>query len=207
LSCRGRPQLLVIALMRRCTRILLNIATAGSLAFCIAASWLWMRSNDHRDTLIWDSAGKHYQLTSEFGGIIYVIPPWGEQSKPIRYGKGNVSQATLQGGWWSTSAGSFPSRGVLGFDARSFAGVPIYNTAYLPPEPFAVYRIPYWFLVVLTAAPIGAWVATKCRKRLRRHRRGLCATCGYDLRATPERCPECGAIPNPKDARLPGPGG
>jgi hypothetical protein len=54
--------------------------------------------------------------------------------------------------------------------------------------------VPYWFLALVTLLPAGSWLRRGQRLR-RRRTRGLCPRCGYDLRATPERCPECGAVP------------
>jgi hypothetical protein len=53
--------------------------------------------------------------------------------------------------------------------------------------------IGYWQLVVPAAALAAA--AIFLRGRNRRRSNGTCRKCGYDLRATPERCPECGTVP------------
>ena len=54
--------------------------------------------------------------------------------------------------------------------------------------------LPWWALVLLFA--IAPTLAAWRRWRSRPLHSGLCAACGYDLRATPERCPECGAVPS-----------
>jgi hypothetical protein len=60
--------------------------------------------------------------------------------------------------------------------------------------------VPTWFVTILAALLPSAWIAGKYRHRRQKQRlaNGQCINCGYDLRATPDRCPECGAIPPPK---------
>jgi hypothetical protein len=62
------------------------------------------------------------------------------------------------------------------------------------PTTYAGVKMPYWFLVAVSASfRVRSWLR---RERERdRSRVGLCPACGYDLRATPDRCPECGHTP------------
>jgi hypothetical protein len=55
---------------------------------------------------------------------------------------------------------------------------------------------PCWAGLAAAAVPPGVLLAARVasvRQRRRRVRMGVCPTCGYDLRATSGRCPECGA--------------
>lgn len=56
---------------------------------------------------------------------------------------------------------------------------------------FRSVTVPYWALVLPCAAPwilLLRWLL--CRKWRARH--GFCIACGYNLKGSPEQCPECG---------------
>jgi hypothetical protein len=67
-----------------------------------------------------------------------------------------------------------------------------------------VFDLPAWsvaaMLSILPSFRVIKFIIGRARRRRLSPKRGLCLRCGYDLRATPDRCPECGVVPKAKAA-------
>ena len=79
--------------------------------------------------------------------------------------------------------------GVFGYGVCDYGPAPAQSLIR-----YVAVTVPYWLLALLAATP---WLVLGWRRwwsrAARRIAAGLCPACGYDLRATPDHCPECGA--------------
>ena len=120
-------------------------------------------------------------LSGEIGGPPYPFPV--EPGWLCRYGKSTYSNGLRQPfrfSWFGTTNINAGMRFESGLFGRDW----VYQSR--------VISIPHWAAIVLLLTPTTSALV----RRIRRHRLacvGLCRACGYDLRASPERCPECGA--------------
>jgi hypothetical protein len=98
--------------------------------------------------------------------------------------RGRITLCRQDGRDWGSEFPGFDAGGFRYGGLRGPNGS-LYNAA-----------VPHWFVAgVLVPVPL-AWVIS-ARRRRRRDRAGLCLSCGYDLRATPGQCPECGRCATP----------
>ncbi len=85
------------------------------------------------------------------------------------------------------------SRGLVDPIRLALGDVIYFNYLVGPMKTYGIV-IPHYSVVVAGLFSPGIAIVFHLRVR-RRSMKGLCPACGYDLRATPERCPECGLIP------------
>ena len=160
-------------------RKLFTLAAGVSAGVCVGVVVLWVRSYWAGD------AFNGYTRAAMYSGEIGGGRVW--VARDTRGGQAELSFAHANFRPPHSIATPGDALGRLGFFLDDRPG--------RRGEPRLSLVFPFWFAAALTAVP-PAWMTAAGRiRRRRRLARGACLNCGYDLRATPDRCPECSAVP------------
>ena len=191
-------------------RRLLNILTILSALLCVAVVALWVRSYFASDTIQhasvtmttsgfrWWSRGVNTCkgvvsagiIRSDYAEVLTPQPNADAYQASLAELRG-YSLRTREQPWLSRPAADWRMQGDHPLNRWGF----IWQSPDLNTPTHRMVGVsasaPYWFLLLILSLPL----APRLVRRLRPRPRGatLCPSCGYDLRATPARCPECGA--------------
>ena len=193
-------------------RRLFTILSALSLLLFVAVVVLWVRSYKVNDTFGWYSdhwAASGVRLsawgvTSDSGGLALfrlrrwtTFPPYMRDmadAVPSFRGFNHIRENPVAYPYMHDYGG----RAWLGFGLfKSPKASPILHALpWVPPltddDRFLV--LPFWSAAVV-AGLLPILALGRCVRGQLRRFRGGCPSCGYDMRATPGRCPECGNVP------------
>ena len=154
-------------------RVFLNAATVASLVLCLATTVLWLCNV----VVVYRWPNPSEPLTRTWAGGWY--------GTRFAIGAGHSTGDQIGAEWYRItaddidwSAASFDRMGFVFVNNRFGWGVGIPGS-----------------IVPLAFATLPGVRAARAVRRRHHTATGRCAHCGYDLRATPDRCPECGTIP------------
>lgn len=183
--------------MKRVLRWAFSGATLMSAVTLVAVVSLWVQSFQDR-SLGWElehitserpEIRSSYSLEANCGVILFCF-------RPVRPPYRDIVPWP-RGAVWRFGYGCFPQSGWDGSFTDSLTH--FWHESDMGFEEVAV---PAWvFFLASALLPIAWLLRWPGRHRARKYRPGgFCASCGYDLRATPNQCPECGAVATSKRA-------
>jgi hypothetical protein len=163
------------------------VLSALSVLLLVTVLVLWVRSPWRADLLMFYTPAGHLTgIASDETGFLLAATdvPFGERfalSADVLTGTREQLTDGIRDPLFKSAS---ERRHLLGFHwARGTFGTTGWK--------FSALIVPYWAVAILLAVlPLIA--ARRVVVGWRRTRRGQCVRCGYDLRATPDRCPECG---------------
>ena len=177
-------------------RWVFNLAAIACAVTALLSAAIWIRSYSRLDSAFADGGSHAYFLSSARGyvgvirqptmhpidGLNFGIYPIGSYAgSRLRMAMENPNTRTLG----PIRFGELVTPPAL---SNLTAGFRILPLPALPQHWLAVHDAV--FVALFSSVPLARllWL----RRRHRRAGAGLCRHCGYDLRASPDRCPECG---------------
>ena len=180
--------------MRRVAHPLFTACWVASLALCVAVCTLWPLSYaapgaigyggrlHSKEVSVMDGHFLFCSVRSADPNYIRAVMPPGVSITP------GVPVAYRVPRGWVTAQFGGAGINVLRFSFPGAAGVDTIWYAH----------VPCWLAALVTAVmPALHLFKLPKRRRAARCAAGRCTACGYDLRASPARCPECGTAATP----------
>lgn len=176
----------------------LNLLTLFSLLFSIATAAMWVRSSycvedfkvaKYLDKVDGWSAYEIHSILPSNGEVFYV------HSLMLRDPRFDDAFSTGLVHHQARDVNELYFEHVVPSDAglAGFGWGNIYESNNLTKYSAWGFRFPLWVVLLLfMLLPIRFAIVRV--QRARRRSSGQCAGCGYDLRASPDRCPECGTV-------------
>jgi hypothetical protein len=178
----ARPR--TLAIIRRRLFAALSVL---SLMMCATAAALWIRSFWTADQIMFRGTNRINSLISDRGTLLLFsrarVPGDGSSKWMMSHARPGIFQFFV--------VRSREEHRWLQLRGIGYCRVPVVTVPTETSTTLTVILLSHWVLFLLTGVLPTYWL-TKRLRVLARIRRGHCPVCGYNLRATPERCPECG---------------